>query len=881
MVKLKIHSLSIQEVLKRYGTSKDIGLRQNDIYKMRELYGSNETSSKKPKSFIKRLIEALSEPTLLILEFACAITLGVNIGKYLKTGSGDFLECIGILIAIVLSASLTLIMEGKSQRAFEMLGRVYDKITVKVIRDGVTTLVPKEQIVCGDVVIVETGDKIVADGRLIENNSLKIDESMLTGESDRVEKCADKTYLEATPLAERFNMLYAGTFVGSGSGKMVVTAVGDNAELGKIAGELRDKNLAGAPLNQKLSRLGKMITLIGSMVATVVFLLSVLRLVLLNNVNFFTVQDAFLEAVVLIVAAVPEGLPSIAAISLTLNVVKLAKSNALIRKLVAAETSGCISVICSDKTGTLTQNQMTVEMIKSFDKKQEQTVLENAMLNSTAELKIMNGHDEVFGSATEGALLKYCIKKGFNYKECRENRPIGRVLSFDSNKKYMATELKGNKIIYFKGAPEIIIKNSNLTFVEQDLLLKEIEFYQLKGKRVIAFSSYKGDWDGKGFPFEKANFDGYAVISDPVRKGVKESVKACFDAGISVVMMTGDNVATASAIAYELGIANNPSQIVKASQIEEMSDAELRQKINGIKVIARSTPTTKLRVVEILKGRGEVVAVTGDGVNDAPAIQRADVGIVMGSGSEITKEAGDVILLDDSFSTIVKAISFGRNIYKNFQRFITFQLTVNVCAMIVVIVSLIVGLKNPFSSVQLLWIDIIMDGPPALTLAMEADTGKFMKARPVRRDEAILTKSMMSRIALQGGFAALVILLEYFYDFMGVGVQKIPTVVFCMFVMFQLFNAFNCRKIGSESILSSLASNKIMVYVFGATFLFQIVITQFLCGFFATTPLSISVWIKIILISSSTVVFSEIYKFFYRVLKIGAKNAKARANNLN
>ena len=261
---MKIHSLSIQEVLTRYGTSKDIGLRQNDIYKMRELYGSNETSSKKPKSFIKRLIEALSEPTLLILEFACAITLGVNIGKYLKTGSGDFLECIGILIAIVLSASLTLIMEGKSQRAFEMLGRVYDKITVKVIRDGVTTLVPKEQIVCGDVVIVETGDKIVADGRLIENNSLKIDESMLTGESDRVEKCADKTYLEATPLAERFNMLYAGTFVGSGSGKMVVTAVGDNAELGKIAGELRDKNLAGAPLNQKLSRLGKMVTLIGS-----------------------------------------------------------------------------------------------------------------------------------------------------------------------------------------------------------------------------------------------------------------------------------------------------------------------------------------------------------------------------------------------------------------------------------------------------------------------------------------------------------------------------------------------------------------------------------------------------------------------------------------
>ena len=881
MEELKAHSLSIQNVLKAYETNKNTGLNQGSIIKMRELYGSNETSPKKPKSFIKRLIEALSEPTLLILEFAWVITLGVNLGKFLKTGSGDFLECLGIFIAIVLSASLTLIMEGKSQRAFEMLGKVYDKITVKVIRDGVITLVSKEQIVCGDVVIVETGDKVVADGRIIESNGLKIDESMLTGESDRVEKFADKICAEDTPLAERCNMLYSGTFVGSGNGKMVVTAVGDGAELGKIAGELGDKNLSSAPLNQKLNRLGKTITIVGASVAALVFLLSFFRLAILGNVNFFTVQDAFLEAVVLIVAAVPEGLPSIAAISLTLNVVKLAKSNALIRKLVAAETSGCISVICSDKTGTLTQNQMTVEVLKRYTKQSEQSLLENAILNSTAELKVVNGREEVFGSATEGALLKYYAKKGVNYKKYRENQPIGRVLAFDSSKKYMATELKNQKIVYFKGAPEIILKSTNLTLSKQNSILKEIEFYQLKGKRVLAFASLKGDWDGKSLPFSDACFDGYAVIADPVRKGVKESVKACFDAGISVVMMTGDNVATATAIAYELGIATNQTHIVKASQIEDMSDEELRQKISVIKVIARSTPATKLRIVEALKFNGEVVAVTGDGVNDAPAIQRADVGIVMGSGSEITKEAGDVILLDDSFSTIVKAISFGRNIYKNFQRFITFQLTVNVSAMIVVIVSLVFGLKNPFSSVQLLWIDIIMDGPPALTLAMEADTGKFMKSRPVRRDEAILTSSMIFRIALQGGFTALVILLEYFYDFLGVGIQKIPTVVFCMFVMFQLFNAFNCRKIGSESVFTSLAGNKLMVYVFGATFLFQIIITQFLCGFFATVPLSLIVWLKIILISSSTVVFSEIYKFIYRAFVLNAKNVKARANNLN
>ena len=878
---MKAYSLSATEVLKELEVSPKRGLSQSSVLKMRERFGKNEMSAKKPKSFIKRLIEALSEPTLLILEFAWAITLGVNIGKYLKSGSGDFLECLGIFMAVVLSASLTLIMEGKSQRAFEMLGRVYDKISVKVIRDGIVTLIPKEQVVCGDIVFLEAGNKVVADGRVIESYGLKIDESMLTGESDRVEKSADKIYSASTPLADRRNMVYSGTFVGGGSGKMIVTAVGDDAELGKIAVELVDRGTKSAPLNQKLNKMGKLITLIGAVASTAVFLLSVLRLAILNEINFFTVQDAFLEAVVLIVAAVPEGLPSTAAISLTLNVVKLAKSNALIRKLVAAETSGCISVICSDKTGTLTQNLMTVERVVCFSKSGEKSVLNNAMINSTAQIISAKSSVEVFGSATEGALLKYALDKGYNYNKYRENRLIGRVLSFDSSKKFMATELKDEGVVYFKGAPEIILKGCRLTVQKQEALLKEIEKYQLKGKRVIAFSSLCDEWDGKSVGDGKANFDGYAIISDPVRKGVKDSVKACFEAGIDVIMMTGDNLATATAIAYELNIASNEYQIVQASEIEKMSDKELCQKIKQIKVVARSTPITKLRIVEALKKRGEVVAVTGDGVNDAPAVQRADVGIVMGSGSEITKEAGDVILLDDSFSTIVKAISFGRNIYRNFQRFITFQLTVNVSAMIVVIFSLFLGLKNPFSSVQLLWIDIIMDGPPALTLAMEADKGKFMRAKPIRRDEGILTRSMILRIALQGGFTGIIILLEYLYDFMGVGVQNISTVVFCTFVMFQLFNAFNCRKIGRESIFSGLADNKPMLLVFGATFLFQIIITQYLCAFFATEPLSLLIWLKIIGVSLSTVIFSELYKLFYRILKIKAKYPNTKAKILN
>ncbi len=878
---MQTHFLTAYEVSKKLDTSIERGITKDSVERRRDLYGKNQMSPKKAKPFIKRLIDALSEPTLLILEFAWAVTLGVNIGKYFKNGNGEFLECIGILIAITLAASLTLIMEGKSQRAFEMLGKVYSKTSVKVIREGTVILVSKDDIVCGDVVILETGDKIVADGRVVEANGLKVDESMLTGESDRVEKFAQKVYKENTPLAERLNTVYSGTFVGSGSGKMIVTAVGDNAELGKIASALGDKSMDTAPLNQKLNRLGKIITVIGALASTAVFLLSVLRLVILNQVSFFTVQDAFLEAIVLIVAAVPEGMPSTAAISLTLNVVKLARSNALIRKLVAAETSGCISVICSDKTGTLTQNVMTVEKIVSYRKSDGKTILENAMINSSAQLKDNGKQYEVFGSATEGALLKWCCKKGYDYNKYRDNQLIGRVLPFDSSRKYMATELKGQNLTYVKGAPEIIVGSSDLPLERQSQILKEIEGYQQKGKRVIAFSVLTGEWDGKSAGLGKTKYNGYAVISDPIRKGVKESVRACFDAGIDVVMMTGDNLATASAIAYELSIAKSSSQIIQASEIDKMSDEELFSKIKSIKVIARSTPTTKLRIVDALKRRGEVVAVTGDGVNDAPAVQRADVGIVMGSGSEITKEASDVILLDDSFATIVKAISFGRNIYRNFQRFITFQLTVNVSAMVVVIVSLALGMQNPFSSVQLLWIDIIMDGPPALTLAMETDKGKFMKARPVKREDSILTKSMIFQIALQGIFTALVILLEYLYDFMGVGRQNVPTVVFCAFVMFQLFNAFNCRKISSESIFSGFADNKLMLYVFGATFLFQIVITQYLCGFFATEPLSLAVWLKIIVVGLSTVIFSEGYKLFYRFFKRAKKDVCFRQNIAN
>ncbi|MBO4262907.1 MAG: calcium-translocating P-type ATPase, PMCA-type [Clostridia bacterium] len=855
------------------GLSSDLssGLTPAGVSASRNARGANALKKRKKKSLVKRLIAALSEPTLVILEFAWIITVGVNLGKYIKSGDGDALECVGIAAAILLSAFLTVFMEGRSEKAFEALGAVYEHISVKAVRAGKTVILDREDVVVGDVIILGTGDKVVADGRLIASRDMTVDESMLTGESVPVKKNADVLLDENTPLAERVNCVYSGTFVSSGTGSMIVTAVGEAAVLGKIASDLGAQASVSAPLNQKLNRLGKTITLIGGIAAGLVFALSVLRLVFTGDVNFFSVQDVFIEAIVLIVAAVPEGLPTTAAISLSLNVLKLARSNALIRKLVAAETVGCVSVICSDKTGTLTKNEMTVVALVAKNKRAEDFILKNSALNSTAIIKRENGKDVCFGSATECALIKHARKNGCDYQKMRKDALIGEVVPFDSSIKYMLTEDRREGVTYIKGAPEAVLK-----FCAHDEkiaeILKKASTFQSESKRVVAFSH------GREGKFE---LDGIAAISDPVRPDVKASIESCREAGIEVKMLTGDNAATAEAIARELGLVTSADEVATAAEIDAMSEEKLIRALPSIRVIARSTPATKLKVVEALKKSGEVVAVTGDGVNDAPAIKHADIGIAMGSGSEIAKEAGDIVLLDDSFSTIVKAISFGRNIYRNFQRFITFQLSVNLTAMTVVVASLALGLANPFNAVQLLWIDIIMDGPPALTLGMETGGDSLMRARPVARTDSIITFGMLVKIILQAAFMGGIVVAEYLYDFLGAGPLGVKTAIFSLFVIFQLFNAFNCRKTGAESVFSSFGNNKLMVFVFGATFLFQIFITQLSGGFFDTVALPFGVWVKIVLTAFLTIAFSETYKLLYRFYKKGQNNLPLRVKKYN
>ena len=847
------------------------GLGDNAVILSAKKYGKNVLSKPKGKSLIKRLFSALSEPMILILILSACITFGVNLGRLLKTGSADFIEFIGIIIAISVSVCITLIMEGSSQKAFDALSKMYDKVFVKVLRNGKWTIIPQEEVVVGDQIELTAGDKIVADGRLIECVEFSVDESALTGESIPSRKDASVVLAVGSHLAERKNMVYSGSFVTGGTAKYVVTGVGSMTEIGTIATEIGKKKEISSPLEEKLNKLGKTITIIGGLVSAFIFVISIIKLVVTKELTFYNAQQAFISCIVLIVAAVPEGLPSIVAVSLALNMIKLAKGNALIKKLIATETTGAVSVICSDKTGTLTENKMRVSSIftreNCFDKKggNYDILYENFCINSTADISTENGKEKFIGSGSECALLSFYNSTGNSYQTLRDNAKIIDRLPFSSEVKKMETLTdKGEFLrLYVKGAPEVLLSKCNLTDQEKRVINEKMQGYEKQCKRVLCFAHLDGFDTTVGA--KNLTFDGFAVISDSIRKDVFNAVKEAKIAGIDIKILTGDNILTATAIAKELDILSADASAVTASEIDKLSDNELKKILPDIKVIARSTPKTKLRVVKLLKELGEVVAVTGDGINDAPAIKQADVGISMGiTGSEITKEASDIILLDDSFSTIISAVKFGRNVYENMQRFILFQLSVNVSALLIIVFSILMGQDAPFNTLQLLWINVIMDGPPAITLGLEAVKPDILQRKPVKRNSPLVSKKMLTRILFNSVFIATVTLLEYKFDFLGVGEDKVPTVVFTLFITFQLFNAFNSRELGNKSIFTDLTKNKIMLATFCITFVLHVIIVTFFNGLFSVTPLPLVTWVKTVSLAFTIVVISELYKLIFK-----------------
>ena len=856
-------------LLKTFNSDEKQGLTVDAVKSSRRKYGENIVESGKKISVFSRIVKALFEPMMIILLFGLVITFGINLGKLLKTGDGDFLECIGITIAISLSVALTVIMEGKSQKAFDALKKLSSDQNVKVLREGCIVYVRSEEVVVGDIVFAEAGDKIVADGKILSCQALKTDESSLTGESKRVQKTAQDLIDEKTPLAERRNMVYSGTFVAEGSVKYLAVAVGANAEIGEIAKFVTEEKNVSAPLNEKLSRLGKFVSIFGLICSAFVFVLSVVRLSIIGKVSFESIEDVFIRSIVLIVAAVPEGLPTTVAISLSLNVLKLAKSNALIKKLVATETVGCVSVICSDKTGTLTQNKMLVVSLyahggvyddKSFS---DDSIVKNCAINSTAS--VVDG--KVFGSATEGALIKAMQASKVDYEKIKNQAKIIEVEPFDSSKKYSSvTVSEGSKTgTYYKGAPEVIFEICKTAKFNKNLTINQIKAGQEKGLRALAFCR-KIDADFV--------FDGFVLIGDKLRDGVALSVKRSLEAGIQVKILTGDGLTTASAIAKSLDLPHSAQNVLLADEVERLTDEQLKKRLKDITVIARSTPKTKLRIVTLLQETGEVVAVTGDGVNDAPAIRHADIGIAMGSGSEITKQASDVILLDDSFDTILKAVSFGRNVFDNFQRFISFQLTVNLSSIAIIITFLILGFASPFSSMHLLWLNVIMDGPLALSLSLESRPLELSDRKPVKRNSDILNKKMLLRIVIHSFITCVTVTLQQLYNFMGVAPEQTSTVTITLFVFFQLFNAINCREVGGRSALKGIFDNKLLFAMLILTFVTHVLIVTFAPEFFGTVKLSALLWVEITAICSSILFISEAYKFVYRTIKkiIRSKN---------
>ncbi len=844
------HTKNYDELIREFHSDAENGLTDEQVEINRAKYGENTFDKEKPESIFTKILKALSEPMTIMLIIAALLTFAINIVRLMSGKHTEFSEAIGILLAIVISTAITVFMENRSAKAFEALERLQNSGKVTVKRNGYSASIVPSEVVVGDILILGTGDKIAADGRIIKCSDFMCDEAPLTGESTPEEK-SNKPLPENTPIAERRNMVYSGCFVTCGFGEAIVTGVGNNSEFGKIAGAISSSKKSEAPIQEKLAGLGKTIAVFGGAAAAFIFAFEVIRMVIASTVTFESVSSALISSVALLVASVPEGLPTIAAVTLAMNVIRMSKKNALVKKMTACETIGSVNVICTDKTGTLTENKMTVTDF--FRLGSEDDIVRNICVNSTAE-KDRSGN--FTGNPTESALLTYCAEQGTDPYSVRDASDVAKVFPFSSEKKQMQTIVKtaAGYTSYIKGSPEKIMEACSMTADDITKTNDAIAASQLKAQRVIAFAHKStADYDEglSGYVF-----DGFASISDPIRREVYDAVKVCRSAGIDIKILTGDSLNTAFAIASELTPDMSRDRAFMASDIEKMSDDELRSKIDDILVIARSTPATKLRIVNMLKSLGKAVAVTGDGINDAPAIKSADVGIAMGiTGTEVSKEAADIVLLDDSFSTISTAVRMGREIFESFRRFIKFQLTANLSSVAIVLISVILGFGTPFTPLQLLWINIIMDGPPALILGLLPTDKDLMANKPSGRTDSILTKSIGKAILVSGVYITLIIMLQQFTDFLGAGSEKMPTVVFTLFVMFQLFNSLNCV----ENKLFSKQNGKLFLTI-AATALLQIFIVTVSGVLFNVVPLDALLWIKLIAVSATVLVIPRIIR---------------------
>lgn len=885
------------------------GLTDTEVLESRKKNGANVLTPPEKDPLWKQFLEKFGDPLIIILMIAGVLSIGISFYEFfgLHEGAAVFFEPAGIFVAILLATGLAFYFELQADKEFTILNQVNDDEQVEVIRNGNTTMVPRRDVVVGDIVVLNTGEEIPADAELLAATSLHVDESTLTGEPMCFKSIDEKDFDDKATYPT--NHVLKGTKVMEGHGICRVTAVGDSTEQGKVFEAVQIDDSVKTPLNEQLDGLGDWITKVSYGIAALIVVGRIIMYFVTNGTDCFGsfeqaapfiayVLQTLMIAVTLIVVAVPEGLPMAVTLSLAYSMRRMLKTNNLVRKMHACETMGATTVICTDKTGTLTQNLMSVDELKTYGDTPKELIAEGIAVNSTASIDFSDEQKpQILGNPTEGALLLWLNKQGADYRTIRESVKTLQEVPFSTERKYMATVVEsaaatGKKVLYVKGAPEIVFALCKKAAVSKEEVDKQLAGYQNRAMRTLGFAYQileDGDKaiDGTTIVADKLTFIGVAAIADPVRADVPEAVKECLDAGISIKVVTGDTPGTAKEIARQIGLwddkADTDRNIITGPEFAALSDDELDKRILDLKIISRARPMDKKRLVETLQKKGQVVAVTGDGTNDAPALKSAHVGLSMGDGTSVAKEASDITIIDNSFSSIGKAVMWGRSLYQNIQRFLLFQLTVNVTACFLVLCGAFMGTESPLTVTQMLWINLIMDTFAAMALASLPPSESVMRDKPRDRKAFILNKPMLREIIGVGGFFFLM-LLGMLYIFQHAEVNQLTdllhlqlgqkghvstyelTLLFTTFVMTHFFYLFNARAFETgRSALHFKGCNGLLTIV-AIILIGQVAMVEVpgIQQFFNVTGLKLIDWIIIVVGSSLVLWVRELWHLLTR-----------------